>query len=242
MRPLRDELARRRADLPDASAAIASGTVLVNGTIVTNPNSLVPPESSIRVRETPPLRGRTKLGTALDRFAVPVAGAVALDAGAAAGGFVQALLDRGARRVYAVEVGHGQLLGSLRQDDRVVNLERTNIASLDRRLVPDALDVVTLDLGYLALAVGLPQLSVLDFAHGATLVALVKPMSELGLGQLPTDRAELEDACSRAVAGVDAAGWDVLDVIESPMVGSRGAIEFFVHGRRRAPEPAPSQG
>ena len=93
----------------------------------------------------------------------------------------------GARRVYAVDVGHGQLLGSLRQDERVVVLERTNLAALERRLVPDEVEVATIDVSYVSLAVAVPQLGRLAYAHGADLLALVKPMFELGLGAPPTD-------------------------------------------------------
>jgi 23S rRNA (cytidine1920-2'-O)/16S rRNA (cytidine1409-2'-O)-methyltransferase len=179
------------------------------------------------------LRGRVKLAAALERFGIDARGAVALDAGAAAGGFVQALLDAGARRIYAVEAGFGQLLGSLAQDERVVNLERTNVGAVDRTLVPDALDLVSLDVGYLALASAVPQLTArLAFVPGAQLVGLVKPKDELGLGTLPEDSgAAVEDAIARASAGIAAAGWEVVATMPSPVTGSRGAVEAFLYAR-----------
>jgi 23S rRNA (cytidine1920-2'-O)/16S rRNA (cytidine1409-2'-O)-methyltransferase len=231
-RALRDELRRARPDLDDPDGLIAAGGVVVDGVVRTNPDTRVRAGAAIVVRVPKTLRGLTKLRGALAAFGVDVAGRTALDSGASAGGFVQALLEAGARRVYAVEVGHGHLLGSLRQDPRVVNLERTNIADLDDRLVPDPIDVVSLDLGFLALAVGVPQLDRVGIAPGADLVALVKPMSELGLSAPPTDAATVRTACDQASAAIAAAGWTVAGAVESPIRGSGGAVEWFVHGRR----------
>ena len=232
MRTLREEVERLRPDLEDVDAEIAAGHVLVRGVPTTNPRSRVEAGTSVVVREPKTFRGRVKLGAALDAFEVPVEGRVALDAGASAGGFVQALLEAGARRVYAVEVGFGQLLGSLRQDPRVVNLERTNIGDLDQAVVPDAVEVVTLDLGYLALAVGVPQLNTLHIADDAHLVALVKPVAELGLATPPTDEERLDEARRLAAEAIEDAGWRVAASVPSPIRGSHGAIETFIHARR----------
>jgi 23S rRNA (cytidine1920-2'-O)/16S rRNA (cytidine1409-2'-O)-methyltransferase len=223
-----------RPDLDDFDEAIAQGHVLVNGVPSTNPKTQVAPGTSVVVREPKVFRGLTKLRGALDAFEVDVTGRVALDAGASAGGFVQALLEAGARKVYAVEVGYGQLLGSLRQDPRVVNLERTNIGDLGAHNVPDAIELISLDLGFLALATGVPQLNQLELAPDADLVALVKPTAELGLPSPPQDKASIKDAVDRAGEAVTTAGWEVLGAVESPIRGSRGAIEWFLHGRRRA--------
>jgi 23S rRNA (cytidine1920-2'-O)/16S rRNA (cytidine1409-2'-O)-methyltransferase len=182
-----------------------------------------------------PLRGEAKLEAALAAFRVRVEGRTALDAGAAAGGFTRVLLRRGARRVYAVDAGYGQLLGSLRQDPRVVNLERTNLGALDRRLVPEAVELVTLDLSYLALAEAVPQLGRLELASGADLVALVKPQFELHLSRPPADPRPALDAAAR---GIECAGWRVADVIDSPVQGTKGAVEFLLWARRRY-DPAP---
>jgi 23S rRNA (cytidine1920-2'-O)/16S rRNA (cytidine1409-2'-O)-methyltransferase len=231
LRKLGDEVVRAFPSIEDPNAAIRAGIVLVDGLIATNPESLVRPGASIALRRERPLRGQRKLAAALAAFAVDVGGRVALDAGAAAGGFTSALLDAGARRVYAVDAGFGQLLGSLRQDSRLVNLERTNLGELDASVVPDELEVVTLDLSYLALADAVPQLAGLRIARGCTLVALVKPQFELGLSMPPTEERVLADAVRRAIAGICGAGWQVTGSIRSPVAGSRGAIEFFVHAR-----------
>jgi 23S rRNA (cytidine1920-2'-O)/16S rRNA (cytidine1409-2'-O)-methyltransferase len=221
-----------RPDLDDPIAMIMSGRVQVDGRIVANPRSMVARDAAIVLRDPTALRGEAKLRAALATLHVPVAGRVALDLGAAAGGFTRVLLAAGTRRVYAVDAGHGQLLGTLRQDPRVVNLEATNLADLDVAIVPDAIDVVTIDLSYLAIAFALPQLGRITLARDADLVALVKPMFELGTAVAPTDDASLAAALARATAGAAAAGWHVLSVAESPIRGARGAREGWLHGRR----------
>ena len=169
-----------------------------------------------------PLRGEAKLEAALAAFPVRVAGRTALDAGASTGGFTRTLLRHGARRVYAVDAGHGQLLGSLRQDPRVVNLERTNLADVE---IAERVALVTLDLSYLPLADAAPQLG----GMGDDLVALVKPQFELRLARPPEDPRPALDA---AVAGIERAGWRVRDTIESPVRGAHGSVEYLVWAER----------
>ncbi|MFZ0215073.1 MAG: SAM-dependent methyltransferase [Candidatus Dormiibacterota bacterium] len=176
-------------------------------------------------------RGSQKLEAALAAFDLPAQDRIALDAGASTGGFTLALLEAGVRRVYAVDAGYGQLLGSLRIDPRVVNLERTNLGQLTPALVPDQLEVITLDLSYLAVAAAIPQLDGLRIAHDADLVALVKPTFELRLARPPADPATARQALEQAVTGVEAAGWRVVASIESPVRGSGGTIEFLLHAR-----------
>ena len=204
---------------------------MVDGRVILNPNSQVRVGASISVQPPVVLRGEAKLRAALETFQVTVAGLTALDAGAAAGGFVRVLLEAGAARVYAVDVGHGQLLGSLRQDPRVVNLEATNLSDLTPDMVPDQIDLVTLDLSYLSLAGAVPYLTRVRLAEGAALLALVKPMFELGLSAPPEDEARLEEARRRAAQAIAAAGWLVASSIRSPVKGARGATEFWIHAR-----------
>jgi 23S rRNA (cytidine1920-2'-O)/16S rRNA (cytidine1409-2'-O)-methyltransferase len=179
-----------------------------------------------------PLRGEAKLRAALFGFDVRVAGRVCLDLGAAAGGFTRVLLEAGATRVYAVDAGFGQLLGSLRQDPRVVNLEATNVATLDARLVPEPIEVVTIDVSYLALAAAVAQLDRITIAPDADLIGLVKPMFELRLASAPTDPMIVNAATERASAGIAEAGWEVVGALPSPVLGGRGAVEALVHARR----------
>jgi 23S rRNA (cytidine1920-2'-O)/16S rRNA (cytidine1409-2'-O)-methyltransferase len=214
--------------------AILGGRVRVDGVVRTNPAARVRPGAAVLVSGPIVLRGEAKLRAALAAFDVPVAGRVALDVGAAAGGFTRVLLEAGAARVYAVDAGHGQLLGSLRQDPRVVNLEATNLGALSVEAVPEPVDVFTVDVSYLSLTLAVPQLARVEIAPAADLIALVKPMFELRLGAPPAEEELLEEARRRAVAGIGAAGWEVTGSILSPVSGARGAREFLVHARRGA--------
>jgi 23S rRNA (cytidine1920-2'-O)/16S rRNA (cytidine1409-2'-O)-methyltransferase len=202
--------------------------------VVDNPASLVRTDAAIAIVPVPALRGEAKLIAALERFDVPVHDRVALDLGAAAGGFTRVLLRAGAARVYAVDAGYGQLLGSLRQDPRVVNLERTNVGALNRLLVPDEIDVVAADLSYLPLGTAVGQVTGrVSLARDADLLGLVKPQFELGRSSAPTTAEELDAAVQAAIVGVEAAGWAVRGTMESPARGSRGAVEFLLHADRR---------
>ena len=233
LRKLRDELVRAHSSITDPDAAIGRGAVVVDGRVVSNPASLVREGAAIALRIDKPLRGEAKLGSALRAFRLAVEGRIALDVGAAAGGFTRVLLEAGARRVYAVDAGYGQLLGSLRQDPRVVNLEGTNLGELSIDLIPDQVELVTLDLSYLALAAAVPQLVAVRLAEDADAVALVKPQFELGLASPPQGWLQLGAAVNKATCGFRAAGWEVIGAIESPVLGARGSLEYLVHARRR---------
>ena len=227
-----DQIRQTHPEASNPESLIRSGRVLVDGRIVTNPASLIRLGASIVVMTPRVLRGEVKLQAALDNFQISVAGRVALDVGASTGGFTRVLLRAGATRCYAVDVGHGQLLGSLRCDSRVVNLESTNLGDLNRRLVPEAIDLITMDLSYLSLASAVPQLDRIAIANDANLVVLVKPMFELGLPALPAESALLKRAVVRAIQGIELGRWKVLAQMESPVRGTGGAIEFFLRARR----------
>jgi len=231
LRPLARELARRYPDLEDPELAVATGIVLVDGIPNRNPASLVGPSASLTLQRPVALRGEAKLRHALSAMSVPVAGRVALDVGAAAGGFTRVLLEAGAERVYAVDAGHGQLLGSLRQDPRVVTLERTNLGALTPELVPEVVEVVTMDLSYLPVARAAPQLEAVALAPAAELVALVKPQHELRLGA-PADNEQVTEAVDHAADGLAACGWTLVAATRSPVLGSRGAVEWLVRAQR----------
>jgi 23S rRNA (cytidine1920-2'-O)/16S rRNA (cytidine1409-2'-O)-methyltransferase len=231
LRPLARELARRFPDLEDPELTVVTGVVLVDGVPNRNPASLVSPGASLALHRPTALRGEAKLRHALGAMAVPVAGRVALDVGAAAGGFTRVLLAASAARVYAVDAGHGQLLGSLRQDPRVIVLERTNLGALGPHVVPDAVEVVTMDLSYLPVARAAPQLEAVRLSPRADLVALVKPQHELGLGAPPGDDGVVE-AVEHAARGLAACRWHVVTATRSPVLGARGAVEWLLHARR----------
>jgi 23S rRNA (cytidine1920-2'-O)/16S rRNA (cytidine1409-2'-O)-methyltransferase len=223
----------------DPDRLVASGEIEVDGFAVTNPDARVPAGAQVRRRRPASLRGEAKLSAALVAFGIDVTGRVALDVGAAAGGFTRVLLEAGARRVYAVDAGHGQLLGSLRQDPRVVNLEATNVADLTPVLVPESVEVVSIDVSYLSLSAAAAQLDRIRLAPSADLVGLVKPMFELRRATAPVDDASLAAALAAAVAGVEAAGWTVVSSMASPVLGARGARELLLHARRDAADSPP---
>lgn len=233
-----DHLARACPDLPDPEGALVAGHVLIDGRVVTNPRSQVRADASVVVKPPRPLRGEDKLRAALEGFAVDVTDRECVDLGASAGGFTRVLLEHGARRVFAVDVGHGQLRGELRNHSRVVNLERTNLADLSAIPQDAPIGVVTMDLSYLSVAEAVPQIEMLSFAPDADLVALVKPMFELGLDAPPEDDPSLRRALDLAVAGAERTPWHVAGTMASPVTGSKGAREWLIHARRTGADPA----
>jgi len=182
-------------------------------------------------------RGGVKLAAALDHFRITVEGYVALDIGASTGGFTEVLLDRGARRVHAVDVGHGQLAWKLRQDSRVVVHERLNARYLTRADIPEPVDIITCDASFIGLATIL-QAPLALAAGRAQLVALVKPQFEagpaqVGKGGVVRDPEVHREVCERAAAWVSGQpGWSVAGMVESPILGPEGNREFLLYARR----------
>ena len=224
---------RRFPDLAEPARQISEGVVVVNGAPSTNPRTRVRADTAIAIRRPRPLRGTIKLAHALQAFGVIPAGLVALDLGAAAGGFTQALLDAGAARVYAVDVGTGQLRGSLRVNPKVINLERTNLAELDRRLIPEPAQLVTMDLSYLAVADAIGQIDRRLLSPCAQLIALIKPTFELRAATLADQPQHVGAAVQAAAHALAEHGWQVLGEQPSPILGSKGAIETFLYARSR---------
>ena len=181
-------------------------------------------------------RGGLKLDQAITHFALDMAGRVALDVGASTGGFTDVLLTRGAVRVYAVDVGHGQLAWKLRQDPRVVVLEKTNARHLSREQVPEPVDAIVCDASFIGLETVLPPALALA-APGCLLVALIKPQFEVGpdrvgKGGVVRDPALHAEVCARIegwIAGLP--GWRMLGITESPITGPAGNHEFLIAGR-----------
>jgi 23S rRNA (cytidine1920-2'-O)/16S rRNA (cytidine1409-2'-O)-methyltransferase len=226
-------LRRRFPDLDEPARLISQGAVVVNGAPMANPRARVRADAAIRIQRPRPLRGTIKLAYALRAFDVRPAGVVALDLGAAAGGFTQALLDAGAARVYAVDAGPGQLRSSLRMNPKVINLERTNLARLDRGLIPDPVDLVTMDLSYLAVAGAIGQIDRRLLTPGAQLIALIKPTFELHAATLADQPQQVMAAVQAAAQALADHRWQVLGEQPSPIQGSKGAVEAFLHARSR---------
>ena len=183
-------------------------------------------------------RGALKLLAGLDGFGIDPAGAVAIDVGASTGGFSEVLLRRGAARVYAVDVGHGQLAWTLRNDPRVIVLERTNARYLTAEQIPEPVDLVVCDASFISLTLVLPAALALTRPE-ARLVALIKPQFEVGKGQVGRggvvrDPALHEAVCARIEAWLgDQPGWAVQGIVPSPVLGPAGNREFLIAGIRR---------
>jgi 23S rRNA (cytidine1920-2'-O)/16S rRNA (cytidine1409-2'-O)-methyltransferase len=215
---------------------IRRGLVDVAGVVASKPGAGVAPDAAIRLSDAAAdhvSRGALKLLAALEHFGFPVAGVVALDVGASTGGFTQVLLDRGAAKVYAVDVGHGQLHARLAMDDRVISLEGCDGRRLDRRLVSEAVGAVVADVSFISLTKVLPAPLSLAGA-GAWLVALIKPQFEAGRAAVAKGGI-VRDATARLRAvnlvrdWVSAQeGWRVVDVIPSPIAGGSGNEEFLL--------------
>ncbi len=186
-------------------------------------------------------RGGVKLDHAFDHFRIAVEGKIAIDIGASTGGFTDVLLARGVRRVYAVDVGHGQLAWKLRQDPCVVVRERLNARHLTRADIPEPVDLVTCDASFIGLSLVLPAPLALA-AEQAELVALVKPQFEAGRAQVGKGGVVRDpkihcEVCERAAAWVASQpGWSVVGIVESPIVGPDGNREFLLYARRSPDE------
>lgn len=183
-------------------------------------------------------RGGLKLAHALDAFAIDPTGLVVLDLGASTGGFTDVVLTRGAKTVYAVDVGHGQLAWKLRNNARVVVLEKTNARHLTSREVPEPVDLIVCDASFIGLETVLPAPLALA-RPGATLIALIKPQFEVGKGRVGKggvvrDPALHREVCDRIAAWLPQQGWAVLDTTESPILGPEGNKEFLIAARKTA--------
>jgi 23S rRNA (cytidine1920-2'-O)/16S rRNA (cytidine1409-2'-O)-methyltransferase len=223
-----------------AQALILAGLVYTGDRKVEKAGQPLPPDAPLEVKgkDHPWVsRGGLKLDHALDHFGWDIAGAVAIDVGASTGGFTDVLLTRGVAKVYAVDVGHGQLAWKLREDERVVVLERTNARHLTSDHIPDPIDLVVCDASFIALSKVLP--ATLDLAKpGARLAALIKPQFEAGKGEVGKggvvrDPVIHQRVCDDVVIWLESIGWSVIGVTTSPITGPEGNIEFLVAAMRQ---------
>jgi 23S rRNA (cytidine1920-2'-O)/16S rRNA (cytidine1409-2'-O)-methyltransferase len=182
-------------------------------------------------------RGGLKLAHGLDHFAIDAAGLCCLDIGASTGGFTDVLLGRGARHIYAVDVGRGQLAWKLRQDDRVTVLEGVNARRLSEQEIPQAAELIVCDASFIGLEKILPAPMALA-APGASLIALIKPQFQLdraavGKGGIVRDPARHTQACDTVRDWLGAQGdWRVIGITQSPITGAKGNIEFLIAAQR----------
>ena len=180
-------------------------------------------------------RGGLKLERALEVFGIPVAGRIALDVGSSTGGFTDCLLQQGAAKVYAVDVGTNQLAWKLRQNPRVVSMEKTNIRDVTAAQIPEPVDLIVCDASFIGLRTALPAALALA-APGSHLAALIKPQFEVGKGRVGKGGIVREPELHKEVCDTIAAwlaaqpGWTVLGVAESPITGAEGNKEFLIGG------------
>ena len=215
-----------------AQRLIMAGEVLVGGRVYDKPGRQVPCDAEVTVRQRPRYvsRGGEKLEKALEEFGIDVSGLVAADIGASTGGFTDCLLRHGARRVYAIDVGYGQLDWKLRRDPRVVVMERTNIRYLEG--LPEPVDIVTIDVSFIGLELVLPKAVELLGGEGE-IIPLVKPQFQAGRGKVgkggvvrdPEVHREVLEAVIKLAVDL---GLTPVDAVASPIKGPAGNIEFLL--------------
>ena len=222
-----------------AQALIIAGQVLVNGQKAVKPGHSVAVEARVEVLERMPYvsRGGYKLAGALDHWALDVKGFTCLDVGASTGGFTDCLLQRGAAKVWALDVGHGQIDWKLRNDPRVVVQEGVNARFLSAADFPEKFDLAVCDASFISLTLLIPAVAPLLAPHGR-MVLLVKPQFEVergqvGKGGIVREPALHQAACDRVRAAVEAQGFRA-DIIESPILGAEGNREFLLYAVRES--------
>lgn len=219
-----------------AQAAIAAGLVTANGVVLRRPSDRVATDAVIEAAPEHPWvsRGGLKLVAALDHFGFDPAGRACLDVGASTGGFTEVLLARGARRVYAVDVGHGQLHARLRERPEVISFEEADIRTLDPARLPDLPDLAVADVSFISLKLILPTLDRL-LRRPAELVVLIKPQFEAGRKHLKKgvvrDTAVHAAVCADIAAFTVALQWSPAGIIPSPIQGGEGNKEFLMGAR-----------
>jgi 23S rRNA (cytidine1920-2'-O)/16S rRNA (cytidine1409-2'-O)-methyltransferase len=220
-----------------AQAAIEAGLVIADDAVVRKPAEEIRTDARLSATPAHPFvsRGGVKLTAALEHFAFDPRGRVCLDVGASTGGFTQVLLERGAKRIYAIDVGRGQLHESLRGNAAVVSLEQTDIRKLSPALLNDPPDFVTVDVSFIPLKLALPPALEL-VKMPAHLVALIKPQFEAG--RIAVKKGVVRDGavhaavCADISAFVTSLGWHVLGITPSPIEGGDGNTEFLMGAAR----------
>ncbi len=232
-----------------ARAVIMARRVAVDGRTIDKPGTQIDTEARLEVQggdSSYVSRGGEKLEGALNAFAIDPRGMVAMDVGASTGGFTDCILQKGAERVYAVDVGYGQLAWKLRKDPRVVNLERRNIRYLRREEVKEELDLILIDTSFISIQKFLPHL--LGFLKkGGAILGLIKPQfevgrEEVGKGGVVKDEALHQKVIDRVSDFSRRLGLKVLGLTESPLLGPKGNKEFFIYLRKENEEDGQTEG
>jgi 23S rRNA (cytidine1920-2'-O)/16S rRNA (cytidine1409-2'-O)-methyltransferase len=224
------------ASREEGRGRILAGDVLVNDQPLTKAGTLVDEQAAIRIKSKAvpyASRGGSKLEAALQSFGIDPTGKTVLDVGASTGGFTDCLLAHGARQIFAVDVGYGQLDWRLRNDPRVVVLEKTNIRYLELKSLPRPADLATIDVSFISLKLVIPQVKTL-LLPDHQIIALIKPQFEVGKGKVGKggvvrSHEEHERVIEEIRSAAMKLGYGVRGVIESPLLGPAGNKEFFIH-------------
>ncbi len=219
-----------------AKALIMAGVVYLNNQKADKPGMTVKPDDILEVRGNPlryVSRGGLKLEKAVNNFGVQLEGAVCADIGASTGGFTDCMLQNGAKKVYAIDVGYGQLAWKLRVDERVVNMERTNFRYVTREQIPDGLDFASVDVSFISLSIIVPVMKEL-MNEGAEAVCLIKPQFEAGKDKVGKkgvvrDRAVHLEVVNRITEMMISLGFSLQNLDFSPIKGPEGNIEYLAH-------------
>jgi 23S rRNA (cytidine1920-2'-O)/16S rRNA (cytidine1409-2'-O)-methyltransferase len=218
-----------------AKALILEGNVLVNGAMVDKAGTLVKSDAVLTLKNKIPYvsRGGLKLEHAITEFKINVKNQIAMDIGASTGGFTDCMLQRGAAKVYAVDVGYGQFSWKLRNDSRVCLLEKTNIRYLDKQMIPDRIDIATIDVSFISLSKVIPKVSEFLAPHGE-IVALIKPQFEagkkdVGKGGVVKDEKIRLSVIDRIKKKSEEIGFNVIGTTTSPIKGPKGNVEYLIY-------------
>jgi 23S rRNA (cytidine1920-2'-O)/16S rRNA (cytidine1409-2'-O)-methyltransferase len=219
-----------------AKAIIMEGKVYVNGILVTKPGTSVPYDSIIEIRgdDIPYVsRGGIKLEAAIRDFKVNISGKTAMDIGSSTGGFTDCLLQHDAKKVYCIDVGYGQLAWKLRQDARVIVIERTNIRHLEKDKIPEDIDIAVIDVSFISLTKVVPK--ALEFLKKAgEIIALIKPQFEVGKGEVDKggivkDETKRLKAVEHVRLNLEGLSLKTYGFIQSPILGSKGNVEYLIY-------------
>ncbi|HCC69033.1 MAG TPA: TlyA family rRNA (cytidine-2'-O)-methyltransferase, partial [Nitrospiraceae bacterium] len=223
-----------------ARAFILEGNVLVNGMRVDKAGAMVMADAPLEILQEIPYvsRGGLKLEEAIRSFRINIEDKTAMDVGASTGGFTDCLLQHRARKVYAIDVGYGQFAWSLRHNPKVVLLEKTNIRYLEKELIKDAIDIATIDVSFISILKVIPK--VLEFLTPCgEIIALIKPQFEagresVGKGGVVRDEAKRLEVVEKIKIKAQELGLNVIGIVQSPLPGPKGNIEYFVYLKKTA--------
>lgn len=221
-----------------ARALILEGMVYVNGVKVTKAGTPIDVTAAVKVLKKIPYvsRGGLKLEAALKNFNIELKGKTAMDIGASTGGFTDCLLQHGIKKVYAIDVGYGQIAWKIRNDPRVVLLEKTNIRHLDKNRIEPEIDLAVIDVSFISLLIVIPR--VLEFLSSrGEIIALIKPQFEVDKDEVEKGGVVREEdkrlkVIGKIKTGAENMGLKVQGVIESPILGPKGNVEYFIHLKR----------